>query len=223
MAFSRWGQPLGIDLKMVTGHEDAVDAIVAWQRLDLEGRERIAAEQGGVLSGWYIFAHNDSDDTIGRAGQLLAVWKAGNEELPLINYGELRTVADNDEWHLVPGFDPDDHGLDIAHLKRCVTDWLAEVEEEFPPEPWLSAVALAEHWATRAEVAVDAAAKAQGNDRSEHMIQWAQARQAAQRVAELAQRSETRGRPEAGTLSEIARRTRQAVEWVSPSSPSTQE
>ena len=151
MAYSRWGQPLGVNLSEATRKDDAVDASIAWFQMPQVDRDVQTARQGGSASRWYIFWHTESDDSLGRFGQLLAVYKAGHGENPLIDYGELKVIAETDRWSLIPGYLDDDHPLDRENLKQCVAEWLSEVEEmDFPERPAPTRLELAQHWLEKA-------------------------------------------------------------------------
>ena len=152
MSYSRWSTPLGVDLQAATVQDAPTDAFIAWHGLSHEERIAEAKRQGGTTSRWYIYWDASSDDQLGRNGQLLAVWYAGHDDMPLIDYRELRNITDHETWRLLPGFNPDDHPIDVQNVKDCIRAWLEEVEETFPDAPTLTRLELATHWRDRAQV-----------------------------------------------------------------------
>lgn len=138
MSYIRWGTPLGLDVAAATSATDPVDGYLAWHQLSPEQRQAKADRQDAVLSSWYIYWDFSSEDELGRNGQLLAVWHAANGARPIMDYQELRRIADHDGWAVIPGFDETVHPLDIARLKGCIRDWLADVEQDYPPTDAMS-------------------------------------------------------------------------------------
>ena len=149
MSYIRWGTPLGLSYAAATGEADPMDGYVAWHRLGPEQRQTEADRQSAALSTWYIYWDASSDDELGRNGQLLAVWHTANREHPLMDYQELRSIADHDAWDLIPGFAETTHPLDIASLQNCVREWLADVEKDYPPAEAMSRRQLADYCHTK--------------------------------------------------------------------------
>ena len=101
-----------------------------------------AGETDHFASEWYIYWDVASDDSLGRNGQLLACWRS-LDELPLIDYQELSRINQTASWNLIPGYEECESVQNRRHLKKCVREWLAEVESEYPTVPPQSRLEMA--------------------------------------------------------------------------------
>lgn len=88
---------------------------------------------GCGTSQWYIYWDTVSDDQQGRNGQALSILHTANDDLPILLYPEIRRIADEQDWPSVPGYCAADPEADNRNMRDCLTAWLAEVEEQFPP------------------------------------------------------------------------------------------
>lgn len=204
MSYSRWSTPLSVDLQAATVQDEPTDAFIAWHGLSHDERIAEAEHQGGTTSRWYIYWDASSDDQLGRNGQLLAVWYAGHDDMPLIDYRELRNINDHEDWHLLPGFNPDDHPLDVQNVKNCIQAWLAEVEETFPEAPNLTRMELATHWRDRAQVHNGLSRDTAHDDPTQSFSHAMTALCAAERTQEIARRALADQDPAADCIERMA-------------------
>ena len=204
MSYTRWGAPIGVDLQAATARDAPTAAFIAWHNQSVEEQIAEAERQGGTTSRWYIYWDASSDDELGRNGQLLAVWYAGHHDMPLIDYRELRNITDRTAWHLLPGFNPQDHPLDVQNVKDCILAWLDEVEEEFPEAPALTRLELATHWRDRAQVHDGLSRDTADDDSSQRFSHAMTALCAASRTREIAQRAQADQDPAAEHIARMA-------------------
>ena len=154
MSYSRWSTPLGLDTRQATGETDPTESYIAWHSMSQADRMAELNRQGAILSEWYIYWDTASDQSLGRNGQLLAIWHAGTVEYPPIDYQELRRIADRDAWHLIPGYEQTSHPLDRQNVRNCVHEWLADVEDEHPDVAPLTRREMAEHYQRKAQARI---------------------------------------------------------------------
>ena len=109
--------------------------------------------------------------------------------MPLIDYRELRNINDHEDWRLLPGFNPDDHPLDVQNVKNCIQAWLDEVEATFPEAPTLTRLELATHWRNRAQVHNGLSRDTAHDDPPQSFSHAMTALCAAERIQEIAQRA----------------------------------
>lgn len=201
MAYLRWGAPLNFDAGLATGETDPVNAFVAWTAKSREERQADLKRQGASASEWYIYWDAASDNSLGRNGQLLAVWHAGSADLPLIDYQELRRIADRDAWKLIPGYSPDQDALNRQALQNAVREFLSEVEDEYPPTPPQSRRELAEHFRQTMQQQAQAGA-------SSALTNYLRQANIAARIKELAQRAAADADPETDSIAALADQAR---------------
>lgn len=207
MSYSRWSTSLGVNLKIATGTDNNTEAFIAWMQMTMADRQAETERQGGTSSKWYIYWDSASHDDFGRHGQLLAVWYAGIGQYPLIDYTELSQVASNEAWENIPGFNPNDHPLDVKNVKDCIREWLKEVEEEFPEQPTPTRLETAQKWTEKAQQHIqnsDDMRNTEGTRQSEAMTEYLKAAQASARVSEKADWAERLHDPQAKTIRELA-------------------
>ena len=197
--------PLGLDTRRATGETDPIESYIAWHSLDQKARAAELQRQGAVLSEWYIHRDSASDHSLGRNAQRLAVWHAGSDELPLMDYQELRRIACRDAWELIPGYEQTAHPRDRQNLRDCVYQWLADVEEEFPETAPLTRRELTEHYQREAQARIQGA-----NAGDDYAI--AHAYSAVMRVTEIARRAAADRDPDADYIAGIAVTARRAVD-----------
>ena len=205
MSYSRWSTPLGLDTSQATGETDPTESYIAWHSMSQADRMTELNRQGAVLSEWYIYWDAASDNSLGRNGQLLAVWHAGSDELPLMDYQELRRIAGRDAWEPIPGYEQTAHPRDRQNLRDCVHQWLADVEEEFPETAPLTRRELAEHYQREAQARIQSA-----NAGDDYAIAYAYS--AVMRVTEIARRAAADCDPDADYIAGIAVTARRAVD-----------
>ena len=191
MSYSRWSTSLGINLKTATSTDNNTEAFIAWMEMTTADRQAETERQGGTASKWYIYWDNASYDGLGRHGQLLNVWYAGIGRFPLIDYTELSQVASTEAWERIPGFNPDDHPLDVKNVEDCIMEWLKEVEEAFPEQPTPTRLETAQKWTEKAQ-------------RHIQNSQYLKAIQASARVSDKADWAERLHDPQAKTIRELA-------------------
>ena len=196
MSYSRWSTILDLDLTEATGEADPVNASVAWWSLSETDRFAEMERQGAVASGWYIYWDASSDNDIGCNGQLLAVWPVRGDCL-LMDYRELRRIANRGDWNFIPGYADTAHPRDQRNLRDCVWQWLADVEDEFPPAPALSRRQRVQHYGRKAQDSLRA--DDSGPDGNDHFGLW-RARVSLHRMRDLARWARAAGDPDAAEI-----------------------
>ena len=205
MSYSRWSTPLGLDTRQATGETDPTESYIAWHSMSQADRMAELNRQGAVLSEWYIYWDVASDNSLGRNGQLLAVWHAGTGEYPLIDYQELRRIAGRDAWELIPGYEQTADPRDRQNVQDCVRQWLAEVDDEFPAVAPLTRRELAEHYQHKAQARIQCA-------NAGEVFAVMHAYSAVTRITEIARRAAADRDPDADHIAGIAVTARRAVD-----------
>lgn len=103
-----------------------------WMEARSEWTARFLREHGLECSAWYIFHDVASGDTLDE--QMLSVWHCSvigrRDCLPMITYPELHAISDAGRWNEIPGYD-ESSDLDQSNLRRCVLQFLQDVEAEY--------------------------------------------------------------------------------------------
>lgn len=88
---------------------------------------RWSSTYDGELSNWYIFwCSMRGDESNKRKDQHLAMWLAGYDNTPVLDYNTVKTMLETDDWSPL-GFE------EITQkniLVDCVNRWITQVENE---------------------------------------------------------------------------------------------
>lgn len=212
MSYSRWATPLGLDTRQATGETDPTESCIAWHSMSQADKMAELNRQGAIVSEWYIYWDAASDNSLGRNGQLLAVWHAGTGEYPLMDYQELRRIAGRDAWELIPGYEQTAHPRDRQNLRDCVHHWLADVDDAFPAVAPLTRRQLAEHYQRKAQSHIRDGNAVAG-------IAVMHAYSAVTRITEIARRAAADRDPDADYIAGIAVTARRAADTAAKTAP----
>ena len=75
-----------------------------------------------LCSDWYIFWH--TSDAKRKEDEMLAVWYAGIEDLPVYKYIEIKEMLKKDDFSKIKGYTPKDH----AFLREIFEEWIQDVD-----------------------------------------------------------------------------------------------
>ena len=129
-----------------------------------------------------------------------------------MDYQELRRIAGRDAWELIPGYEQTAHPRDRQNVRDCVHQWLADVEEEFPPAEPLTRRELAEHYQHKAQAHIRDANAGDG-------FAAMHAYSAVTRVTEIARRAAADRDPDADYIAGIAVTARRAADTAAKTAP----
>jgi hypothetical protein len=120
MSYVRWGSIINCEL---TDKE-----YIALINESLEDKEKWCKENKtpeAELSDWYIFWHSmGGDESEKREDQYLAMWMAGEELTPVLDYTTVKTMLETDDWSPL-GYE----NITQKHvLVDCVKRWIRNVE-----------------------------------------------------------------------------------------------
>ena len=76
-------------------------------------------------SDWYIFWH--TSDAKKKEEEILAVWRADVEELPVYSYAVVKDMLAKDDFSDVLGYTPADHEF----LRYIFQQWIRDVDEAY--------------------------------------------------------------------------------------------
>lgn len=76
-------------------------------------------------SDWYIFWH--TSDAKRKEDEILAVWHASVETLPVYSYTSIKDMLTKDDFSEVLGYSPEDHNF----LKRIFQRWIEDVDKAY--------------------------------------------------------------------------------------------
>ena len=219
MSYSRWSTSLGVNLKTATSTDNNTEAFIAWMQMTAADRKEETERQGGTASKWYIYWDSASYDDLGCYGQLLAVWYAGIRQHPLIDYTELSQVVATEAWESIPGFNPNDHPLDVKNVKDCIREWLEEVEEAFPEQPTPTRLETAQKWTEKTQQHIQNShdiRNTEDTQQSEAITEYLKAVQASARVSDKADWAERLHDPQAKTIRELANQIAETTHSARP-------
>ena len=120
MSYVRWSSMVNCEL--------TTEEYFALMNESLEATEKWCKENktpDAELSDWYIFWHSmGGDKSEKREDQYLAMWMAGEELTPVLDYTTVKTMLETDDWSPL-GY----KNITQKHvLVDCVKRWIRNVE-----------------------------------------------------------------------------------------------